>query len=292
MRFLSFALIALCASGCTALTDLDDFETAICTELRMQLVDLDGPHSEQLVEIRAISLTSNQLGLVMLEPHGDESELDIRVPNVFDGFDGHIDFYADVDGDYIAGLPSGQGGLDHSWVIETADLLCADQDPSVTNRFSHDTNFVDLSSRPLIRQKDASIQIQNIADPLETFELRVVKIFPGSQGETETVGVWRRPKVASGSPRETEMQFDIRLLGVIDEGFDYVVEFWNDSNGNQAYDPPPVDEAWSQTIGGMLIACDQEVPDGCTPSAAATFDVSTMSQTDIEAIYVNVIESP
>ncbi len=295
MRLHSFALqlILLGATGCTALTDLNDFETATCSELRMQLVGLDGPHKNQLVEIRAISLTSSQLGLVMLQPHGDEGELDIRIPNVFKDFDGHLDFYADVNGNQIADPPAGTvGGFDHSWVIESEDLVCADQDALATNRFVHNTDFVDLTRRNLVRLDDASLRVENIKDPLEAFELRVVQIIPGGQGETQTVGVWRRPKVSAGDPRETEPAFEPRLFGVIDDGFDYVVEFWNDSNGNQAYDPPPVDEAWTRTVTGADIACMAIFPDACTPTSGATFDVETMAHADIEQIYVNVISAP
>ena len=77
------ALVAALAStaSCTALVDLDQYELATCTELRLDLISFSGPHSTVPVEVRAADDMNRLSCLVRLVPFGSEDNLSIRVPH-------------------------------------------------------------------------------------------------------------------------------------------------------------------------------------------------------------------
>lgn len=279
---IALVIAAVAAGGCTALVDLGKYQTATCTELRIELDSFSGPHHANDVEVRALNDQDNLQCLVRLDPYGTTPNLDIRVPGALDPNSRLLYLWADANNDGVLEAPT----TDHSWVIDQSDYVCADQDPTVTNVFAHNFDFVDLTTLPYHqRDLDAFVTVQNVDAPLETFELHVSTLIGGT---VRTVGVYRRPKVDPGDPREMETSFDVRIEGVLDTGIDYTVELWNDTNGNQAYDPPPTDEAFQFDISAADLGCPS-TDVTCTASAAATVDTSTETPTDIGQIYVNVL---
>lgn len=286
-RFLPLTLAALLASGCTAITKVDDFESAVCSELRLQLEGMNGPHGDQMVEIRAVQENSNSLSIIVLEPHGPFPIVDIRVPGALEGFGARVDFYADVNDTGFPEEPP-NAGPDHSWSIAPDELNCVDQDPSITNVFPHSFDFADLtdqSDHPFSPVGDgAFLSVENVFNPEGAFELQISTPTPGSFPEVRTVGVWRRPPDAG---RAGEAAFDLWIPYMIDDGVEYTLTFWNDTNGNQIYDAPPVDEAYViENVSGEDFLCPAN--GGCVHDADDTFDMSTLTPSDIGGIYVNV----
>jgi len=126
-----------------------------------------------------------------------------------------------------------------------------------------------------------------VAVSLKNFELHLIALVPGGAGEPptlRTVGVFRRPKVDPGGPRDGEFAFDVRIPGVVAD-FPFRVEMWNDTDGDQEYDPPPTDEAWSLEISDADIG----VATGDTVTSPFPINVAAETQTDIGGIYVTVI---
>lgn len=144
-------------------------------------------------------------------------------------FGGHrIDMFADVNASGSYESPPN----DHSWRLNVPS------NGVVT--FVRNNNFIDIDDSALIRpgnlfRLDLTGFEQHVGD---RFEVHVIDTSNG-----RTVGLYRIDGLNSGSR-------SIMIDGVIVDGVGYQVDFYTDVNGNNRYDPPPIDNAWRITFPG------------------------------------------
>jgi hypothetical protein len=248
-------------TGCTLVTDVSDFEREppedagadadvqhdadvdadtgrVCAyeaderrDLVLRLTHFS-PHLGDDMEFRVVTRDTPpvQVALGRVLPL-DEAETLIEMPGAIPPGSFQIDFYADVDGsgDYT---PAVDGtAVDHSWSREP----CVPEDS-----FRHNFVFQHLET-PNLFGSTARVRFVNMPLRDVRFEMRVIEESTGA-----TVGMVRLPGI-------DESDFELEVAGIIDGGFTYRVAFYIDLNGNGAYDPPPVDEAWEITgiAGGV-----------------------------------------
>jgi hypothetical protein len=256
--------IALSASGCFAIVDVDRFhssdagpETSLTTvrnpfgaylDLRLSLIGMT-PHVMQLFEYRIIDSNNVIQSRGVVNPLG-AADVVINAPLSIPKENGpfHLDFYADVNG---SGGYDGIGSVitnDHAWRIEPLDNYPHDSvtpvDGLIQVIFTHNTSFTDINTYPSGTPnipKDiglgATIHVGN-ANALvgDLIQVRIV-----DTGSNRTVGLVRLPKIAQGS-------FDLKIPGLVEPGGAYNALAYVDANGNGAYDNPATgsgDLGWS-----------------------------------------------
>jgi hypothetical protein len=259
--------VSLLAGGCTLVTDVSDFERGDAAvdaagdadvgpqcanesdaqrDMALRLTNFS-PHVNHDVEIRVVTTTEPpiQLALARLLPL-DSAETLIEMPGAIPPGSHQLDFYADMDGsgDYTP-TPEGETFLNHSWTIE----------PCVPEaEFAHNFVFQHLAPPNLVGE-GARIRFANVPVRDVRLEVRVIE-----ESTEATVGLARLPETVSEN-------FEIHIDGIIDAGLHYRVAFYVDLNGNGAYDPPPVDEAFEIT--------------GITGGVDVTFDHAEATVTDV-----------
>jgi hypothetical protein len=246
------------ASGCTLVTDLShleqepgevevvcNFESADPRDLILELLGFS-PHVGQLTEIRVVSTTEPPVmrALARLMPL-QHHQVRVEMPGAIPSGSHRLDFYSDFNdsGDYSP--PESGIFVDHSWRIA----------PCVpVTEFTHDFNF-DVLEDPTLIGGTATIDLRGMPVSDAQFELRIIE-----EDSQSTVGLVRLPGIE-------ETDFIVEVPGIVDPGFSYRVAFYIDSNGNGAYDPPPLDEAWEIT--------------GITGGVDERFDYDSATVTDI-----------
>ncbi len=176
------------------------------------------PHVGQLFELRVLDLTDTlEMGRTRVEfiPAADFT---VFLPGVQLGHDYQVDFYADLNGNFLNDPPP----TDHAWQFyfnsTTGDVV---QD------FTHNTNFTTVDWDYLF-----TMNLLEMTPHLgELFELRVVDEATGNE-----VGRVRIDSVLTSN-------FTVFVPG-IQPGGNYRADFYADHNGNGVYDPPPTDHAW------------------------------------------------
>lgn len=240
---------AMPAGGCSAVTDLGAYKqgdggtgNVTCAFQDSQPRDLVfhfeqfTPHINNMVQIRIVTTDSKPLlrGLAVFQPLG-AADVTMKMPGAIPAGSHRLDVFADFDNNGVYTHPTTMSGfLDHSWQIEPCT-------PVTT--FVHDVAlFKDLPD-PIPVGSDAVIQFTGMPANGQRFELHVIVA-----GTNQTVGFYRIPAL-------NQSDFTVTIPGIIDTSLTYDVKFYSDTNKNDAYDPPPVDEAWEITgvTGGVSI---------------------------------------
>lgn len=270
IAFLTGILLALAQGGCTLVTNLDAYTKAdggvdaaaddaatddaatddggadagvVCsadaTAPRDLVFHFEGfvPHVDQQVRVRVVSTTDPPAlrSLAILDPLG-AIDVTFEMPGAIPAGSHRLDFFADVDGSGGYTHPDSMSGfIDHSWQRDPCTPVFA---------FPHVAVFEELPDPIPVGPAPGStavIALTGMPDGGERFELRVIEEASG-----RTVGLYRKPSLAVQT-------FEVSIPGIIDTGLSYTVAFYSDTNGNQAYDPPPTDQSWKITglTGGI-----------------------------------------
>ena len=233
-----WALLLVPLSGCFVASDLDRFEADDGCDLQLGL-EAFTPHLNQTVEIRGVFRPqdgpASLRARAILDPLS-AVDTSVLMPNAIAEGPHSIDFFADFNEDGVYSDPP----TDHTWRIDDA---CA----GAPNPFVHVFDFQALDD-PIGLGGDLAASFTGMAADGNAFELRATALIPQGDGASvrRTVAVYHTPAV-------TSPDFEVRVPDVIDSGFEYELEFWADSNGNDRYDPPPTDEAWRLTVPGTTV---------------------------------------
>jgi hypothetical protein len=240
-RIISFAIV-LALGGCTAIADLDRFESEgdtgrVACDMELRLEGFV-PHVGQLVDVRVQSLADQRVRARAIFNPLDLPNMQMVMPNAVPTGGQSIDFFADANG---SGMPD-PIPTDHAWrIFNPCD--------SAPNNFPHNFDFVDLPmAAPGNRDLRMSFRGMTVNDGV--FELRVSQIIrpatADDAGDVRTIGVYRTTV--------TEADFNVAIPHIIPDGMIcgdmpcLEVAFWQDGDGDGAYDAPPTDESWRLTV--------------------------------------------
>jgi hypothetical protein len=153
----------------------------------------------------------------------------IKIPDVLDDSNYHIDMYADVNDNGTYDPPP----VDDAWRIDVPASGVVD--------FDYNENFQDIADPAFTYPGNSfTMNFFNFGPQGgKTIELRVIEVL-----ENRTVGAYRLDKIPSSGA------FTIYIPGIIVNGGGYAIAFYIDMNVNNEYDPPPEDEAWLINGGG------------------------------------------
>lgn len=176
------------------------------------------PHVNQLLELRVVNQSSSaEVGRTRVE-FIPGSDFTLEVAGIHPGEEYRVDFYADLNGNFLYNPPP----ADHAW-RETFNNTTGD----FTINFAHNTNFTDVEWNYLF-----TINLLEMTPHLgQLFELRVVDETTGNE-----VGRTRLDNILV-------KDFVTTIPGIL-PGNNYRADFYADLNGNGTYDPPPADHAW------------------------------------------------
>lgn len=179
------------------------------------------PHIGQQFEIRVISSAERLKSRAIIDPL--LSATDTIVLAQAAPFGGHrLDMFADFNSNGVYDAPP----VDHAWRVSVPD------NGVVT--FARNSGFTDIIDTLVTPPGDIFRLNLSGFDPHlgQKFEMRVIDPATG-----RTVGLYRLG--ALNLPNRS-----MRLDGIIVNGVDYQIDFYADVNGNNRYDPPPIDNAW------------------------------------------------
>lgn len=162
--------------------------------------------------------------VIILDPLWSGSET-VSVKRAYPGNGAYVDYYDDTNGNRIYnGLPA-----DQAWRMTIP--------PSGVLNAAYTTQFTDISAPPLIPLGgDFKITLDGFSGD-DAIMLRV------EDGAGHGVGQYELGPGHAADP-------ELTIPGIIVTGEQYTIDLFDDKNGNQAYDPPPVDEAWRLTGTG------------------------------------------
>jgi hypothetical protein len=215
--------------GCTAIVQYKDYdEIPACGEGDDQTVrdlqfSMDGMdiHDGQLVEIRLVNSNDFVVARAIVDPLvGSAFSMRLRGA-VLEG-PHRVDFWADLSKNGAYDAPP----TDHGWRLET----CA----SGAWTFSHSTNFADVSQpEPGLVGGDFVLNLVGMVPHLgQLLEFWVI-----DQSNGRMVGYYRLAE-------PPDVDFTIRIRGIIEPSAQYTVAFYADKNNNLQYDIPDLDHAW------------------------------------------------
>ena len=253
-----WAMLAVVASGCTAISDLDRFEKADqaaagggagsggsgaevgdlgCKNARTLCLRLAkfSPHRDELVQVDLVTNADNTLRTrAILDPLGaGEDTADIvlplaipenEVPRAGEDHPLHLEIFADdnKDGKYTL-------SDDHDWNVE----LPADGNLV----YEHNSDFSALDPPPRGQGADFTMTLTGMGVHKDKMlEVMVIQSL-GKMQLGRTVGLYRIAAIQSDT-------IDITIPDIIDPGLSYVVEFYADANGDRNYDDPDTDHTW------------------------------------------------
>ncbi len=250
---MSFTRIATACSalmlgqGCFVIADLNAYEVDEGCDFEMELQEFQ-PHVEERMAFRIVEpgeegQPSSLRALAVFETLGAPN-LGFVLPNAVPPGRHDVDFFADRENNGYDDPPT-----DHTWTIED---VCADP----PNVFPHLFDFSVLED-PTRLDRDLRIAFTGMGDGMgRAMEVRVGLSAEGPGGiEVErTVGLYRISAI-----RRSE--FEVRLTGILDRDFLYVVSIWVDLNQNGTYDNPPTDVSWRFPVAGINAEQVQFNPD-------------------------------
>lgn len=222
LQLTTTAALAVCASSCFAVTDLDRFETKAGAtgnfrDLRLTVRGMTS-HVAEMFEYRVVDTNNTIQSRGFIIPLGGP-EATLFVPQavpVGEGF--KLDFYADHDNSGAYNDGSVPGSKDHAWRL-TLDK--PNDDGAFVIDFQHNQVFSFLAVPEPARTfgTDAKIRLVN-AGPLvgKRVEVRV------SDSETKhIVGLYRVPVLP-----DITKPLDITIAGMIEEGVTYDLSVYTD----------------------------------------------------------------
>lgn len=284
------ALLAVAISGCNVVSDVDRFEQGELCPMSLHLRRFN-PHNENYFQVDTINNDGQLQSRVIIDPlSGPNIDVDVPAAGTVADEAGRrrlesepfrVEFFADFDVD-DTGRPdcqfdTGSAGEfpDHTWV-EPVDCSA---EPIL---FAHNTNFQNVSTPSSIaRDGDFLMGLANMPDGGEAFELRVTSAFD------VVVGAIRFASQSRSS-------FVVRIPDVmVNEPLPLRVELWYDGNGNEAYDPPPTDQAWSFDVPFAEVFDDGRADAASCPREEAgtptfTFTADGPGMDDIGFIIVGI----
>jgi len=191
------------------------------------------PHVGQLVEFRIVSSADALAARAILDPLPGAAGT-LVMPKGVPAGTFRLDFFADLNMNQMYDAPP----ADHAWRVDIPSTGIVS--------FAHNFTFTDISS-PIINQ-DTTFQFNATGftpHVNQLLELRVIEMASG-----RTVGQYRLGSVP-------QADFSLTLLGIIENGKMYQIDFYADLNGNGSYDAPPVDHAWrvtqAATVSGITV---------------------------------------
>lgn len=196
----------------TSFTDIDWKYTAAINFSSMN------PHLNQLIEARAVDeMTGIEAGRSRLE-RITNNDFSMLITGLEAGRNYDVEFYADLNGNGNYDSPP----VDHAWRRSAATNL---GDTEIN--FSHNTDFQDIEWDYIV-----NVDFTEMSPHLgQLFELRVVENSTGTE-----VGRKKFDQVP-GVNYST-------VIGGIESGKSYNIDFYADLNSNDKYDSPPTDHAW------------------------------------------------
>ncbi len=176
------------------------------------------PHSNQLMELRVEDDNSSREIFRTRIENILQPDFNIEIPEVENGIEYNIEFYADLNGNGKYDAPP----ADHAWEIKV--------DAAQGNReinFTHNTEFTDINWKYL-----ATINMIDMTPHLgQLIELRIV-----DRNSNEEIGRVKLDEILVPDFAVSVPQ--------IEDGHNYNIDFYADLNNNKIYDTPPTDHAW------------------------------------------------
>jgi hypothetical protein len=196
-------------------TNFVDIDWVYKLTVRFSAMD---PHLGQLLELRVLEQTTGQeIGRTRVE-FISQPDFDVVVPGIRLGMNYDVEFYADLNGNFLYDAPP----ADHAWRL-SASAVSGDERLD----FAHAPPFTDISWDYLF-----TMNFSGMTPHLgQLFEFRVV-----DEATSQEVG-----RVLLDSILVPD--YVISVPGIL-PGNNYRADFYADHNGNGGYDPPPVDHAW------------------------------------------------
>jgi hypothetical protein len=221
MRRAFAVLVALSATSCFAVTDLDRFQTSNgpqsnFSDLRLTVRGMVS-HVNELFEYRVVDSTNTIQSRGLAIPLGGP-DATFFIPGAIPRQNGpfHLDFYGDHDRSGRYTPPSAGAFLDHSWRIE---LPQPNDQNLVELVFDHNTSFTNLEdpAPPKEYGKLAKIHLVNLGP----FQGKRIEIRISDASSKRVVALFRNPALA-------RPDFDATVPGMIEEGVTYDVEVYTD----------------------------------------------------------------
>ncbi len=183
------------------------------------------PHLGQQLEFRLVDVRSNERVADARIDTLEAAEATVTLPGMDVGGDYAVEFYADLNGSgTYEGIPT-----DHAWrrVVENVQ-------GDVTVDFAHSTEFTDIDwhYRYTLHLMDMGPVVGS------SFVLRLL-----DKGTGQEVGRALAEPIA-------DSRFTVYVDG-LQYGHSYRAEFFADVNGNNLYDDPPADAAWTLDLPAM-----------------------------------------
>lgn len=221
MRRAALALLALAATSCFAVTDLERFHsssgpTGNFSDLRLTVRGMTS-HVAELFEYRVIDATNTIQSRGFAIPLGGP-DATFFVPGAIPRQNGpfHLDFYGDHDHDGKYTPPANGDFPDHGWRITLPD---PNDQNLVDYVFDHNTSFSNLAdpAPPTQYGKLATIHLVNLG----SLQGKRLEIRISDASAKRTVALHRAPSVHDPA-------FDVTIPGMIDDGVTYSVEVYTD----------------------------------------------------------------
>lgn len=198
------------------------------------------PHIDQLVEFRIVDTFDVLAARAILDPLPGAAGTLVMPKGVPAGIF-RLDFFADFNQNQTYNVPP----TDHAWRVDI---------PSTgTVSFTHNVSFTDISMPAVTQGSTFQLNATGFTPHLtQLLELRVIEMASGT-----TVGQYRLGSVPAAD-------FSLTLLGIIENGKMYQIDFYADLNGNGSYDAPPADHAWRVTQAGTASGLTLNFPHNVT----------------------------
>lgn len=198
------------------------------------------PHIDQLVEFRIVDTSDVLAARAILDPLPGAAGSLVMPKGVPVG-DFRLDFFADFNQNQSYDAPP----VDHAWRVDI---------PSTgTVSFTHNLSFTDISLPVITQGSTFQLNATGFTPHLtQLLELRVIEMASG-----RTVGQYRLGSVPAAD-------FSLTILGIIEDGKMYQIDFYADLNGNGSYDAPSTDHAWRVTQVGTASGLTLNFPHNVT----------------------------
>jgi len=238
VRILRSAALAVLATGCFAVVDVDRFkqrgQNSQFQDLHFRMEQATS-HVSNYCEYRIVDPNGVIRSRAIIDPLS-RPDVDLRAPLAvpIQGGQHRIDWYCDkIQLRAYNGL--GKDNLSaHAWRVEPlVDYRAPGDPPSDPNdgvvdvHYIHDTNFTDIADRPT---KDLGFAFKMKMTNMGPFIGKLVEVRVSDKGSGQTLGLYRFPNLAAA---EVELTIPGIILDLV-----YVVDVYADANANGTYDDP------------------------------------------------------
>jgi len=253
-NLIGFACCAVVAVGCFRVVDLDGYReapplkstnesgiiagaTGDFVSLRVSFVAMK-PHSGQMIEFRVVDAQNfiQSRGVISSMVALDNViNVPLAVPKPNAPY--HLDFYADVN---FSGGYDGLGSVlanDHAWRIDPLADYPEGIEPIgglIQVRFLHNTSFTDINQFPsgtANKARDTGLGAVVHVRGLGALQGKMAQIRIVDRGSHHVVATYRVPEIHGDT-------FDAKVEGCLEQGTDYDIDLYVDSNGNGTYEDP------------------------------------------------------